>query len=187
MLSIGTAVKRIRERLGKTQVEFASMLGCRQVTVWRWEKDAFKPNGFTLIQLIDWAEGEEKEPLAHQLALDLRTPIDIYDGTWREIAQSGAALVEAARAGQKMGAFLRDRLAAEEPMGQIDPSNWHAMLDQVLNSGQPEAVNMIQYALIVAEDRVRLKAEKSRKRKRWKSPSLAGSDGQTIPGVPPGK
>ena len=76
MFSIGTAVKRIRERLGKTQAEFAAMLGCWANTVSRWERGAVKPNGFTLIQLIDWAEGEEKEPLARQLALDLRTPID---------------------------------------------------------------------------------------------------------------
>lgn len=151
MLSVGAAVKHIRERLGKTQVEFATMLGCREITVLRWEKEAFKPSGIALIQLINLAEGEEKEPLARLLALDIGTRrVDLRDGTWGEIP----------------GAFRgRSAEAAYEPTEQIDRSHWHTMLDQILDSGQAVAINAIQYVLIVAEDLVRLRAPKARKKR----------------------
>ena len=164
MLSIGTAVRRIRERLGKTQVEFAALLGCQEITVLRWEKDAFKPRGIALMQLIDLAEEEEKEPLALQLALDIGPRrVDLTDSTWREIPGSAGGPLVGSFAGQKLAAFLRDRAGA---LGPVDRSDWHAVLDQILDSGQRDAVNMIQSALLLAEDRVRLKADKARKRKR---------------------
>ena len=71
MLSTGAAVKRTRERLGKTQLEFAAMLGCRGNTVSRWERDAMKPAGIALIELIDLAEGEEKDRLTRDLAREM--------------------------------------------------------------------------------------------------------------------
>ncbi len=44
MLKIGKRVKRIRKRLGKTQVEFAKMLGVKNpVSVSRWENDEARP------------------------------------------------------------------------------------------------------------------------------------------------
>jgi transcriptional regulator with XRE-family HTH domain len=166
MFSIGMAVKHIRARLGKTQLEFATMFGCRENTVRRWEHDEFKPRGIALIQLIDLAEGEEKEPLALELALDIGPRrVDLTDGTWREIPGSAGPLAGSV-AGQKLTAFLRDRSSALEPAEQLERSVWHAVLDQILDSGQPDAVNMIQHALLIAEDRVRLKAEKARKSKR---------------------
>jgi len=153
MLSIGTAVKRIRERLGKTQLDFSTMVGVRENTVWRWEKDAARPGGIALIQLIELAEGEEKEPLARLLALDLGAHrVDLNDGTWRELRGSGALRGRSAK-------------AACEPTGQIDRSDWHTILDQILDSGCAEAIDAVQSVLIVAEDLVRV-TETARKRKR---------------------
>jgi transcriptional regulator with XRE-family HTH domain len=91
MLSIGAAVKRIRERLGKTQLELSAMVGVRENSVWRWEKDASRPSGIALVQLMELAEGEEKEPLARALKLDLGTRVDLTDG-WREIPGTGSWL-----------------------------------------------------------------------------------------------
>jgi transcriptional regulator with XRE-family HTH domain len=157
---IGAAVKGIRERLGKTQREFAVMLGCRANTISRWERGSMKPAGLALIELIDLAEGQEKERLARDLAGEMSRDPEFSRSTEQ-------FLIEAARSGQKLSAYLNDRLAeaAAESALRQEP-HWHAMLDQILNSGQPDAVNMIQYALLIAEDRVRLKAEKERKRKR---------------------
>src|SRR5580658_7544593 len=96
MLSIGTAVKRIREHLGKTQLEFAAMLGCRANTVSRWERGAVKPSGIALIELIDLAEGEEKELLARVLAREMGPDIGalsslIEEGVLVKVARSQLA------------------------------------------------------------------------------------------------
>jgi transcriptional regulator with XRE-family HTH domain len=69
MRSIGTIVKAIRKRSGKTQVEFAAALGTSGNTVSRWERDAMKPAGISLAQLISRAEGDDREALVREMNL----------------------------------------------------------------------------------------------------------------------
>ena len=75
------AVKRMRNRFGKTQEEFAEMVGCRANTVSRWERGEITPSGLALIRLIDMADAEERDCLKRWL---------LRDGTWREMPGGGA-------------------------------------------------------------------------------------------------
>jgi DNA-binding transcriptional regulator YiaG len=49
-------VKDLRLRLGKTQKEFAEMLGVHVVTIIRWEKGNFNPSKMAL-NLLDTYQG----------------------------------------------------------------------------------------------------------------------------------
>jgi transcriptional regulator with XRE-family HTH domain len=61
MMPVAEAVKTLRVRLGKTQAEFASILGVQRNTVNRWEMGKFAPGIFVLFNLHRLATGGIEE------------------------------------------------------------------------------------------------------------------------------
>lgn len=120
MLSIGAAVKGIRERRGKTQLEFAAMLGCRANTVSRWERNAVKPSGIALIELIDLAEGEEKNLFARALASEMGPDIEALSSLIDEklLVQAARSQLYEVLASPKVIALLREYFGGP-PMSEI--------------------------------------------------------------------
>jgi transcriptional regulator with XRE-family HTH domain len=62
------AIRHIRKRLGKNQVEFGQILRCQHNTVSRYERGRLAPSPYVLIALLDLADDpEEKRALTRQL------------------------------------------------------------------------------------------------------------------------
>jgi DNA-binding XRE family transcriptional regulator len=55
-LTCGDVVKRIRKRLGLTQVELAKKIGASEVSVIRWENSKCKPMAFYERQILELAK-----------------------------------------------------------------------------------------------------------------------------------
>jgi len=63
-VTIAEAVRSLRKRLGKSQMEFAELLGCQRNTVSRYEIGAFLPSPFVLVHLLGMAETAGTEAAA---------------------------------------------------------------------------------------------------------------------------
>ena len=75
MPSMGGTIRGIRKRLGKSQQEFAELLGCRHNTVSRYELDRFVPGTGPLVRLYDLALPHEKHLLAEEIKHQMGTAI----------------------------------------------------------------------------------------------------------------
>jgi transcriptional regulator with XRE-family HTH domain len=119
-LSIGAAVKSTRERLGKTQLEFAAMLGCRANTVSRWERDAVKPSGIALIELLNLSKGEERDLVVRALMRETGPDIGYISALVEESvsAKHARSQLADAIANPKVVALLREYFGGP-PMSEI--------------------------------------------------------------------
>jgi transcriptional regulator with XRE-family HTH domain len=66
-MTAGEAIRHIRKRLRKNQVEFGQVLGCQHHTVSRYETGILAPSPLVLVRLMDLAEPEEKAALVAQM------------------------------------------------------------------------------------------------------------------------
>lgn len=69
MTNLAHAIRAARQRLGKTMVEFAEMIGCRQSTVSRYESGKLVPGRSVLILLLQLAQKAERGPLLDALGV----------------------------------------------------------------------------------------------------------------------
>jgi len=69
MTNLASAIRAARQRLGKTMVEFAEMIGCRQSTVSRYESGKLVPGRSVLILLLQLAQGAERGPILEALGV----------------------------------------------------------------------------------------------------------------------
>jgi transcriptional regulator with XRE-family HTH domain len=69
LLSLGETISAIRQRLGKTIVEFARLVGSDHTSVSRYESGQIVPGKPILILLLLLAQGDEKPPLVKALGL----------------------------------------------------------------------------------------------------------------------
>jgi transcriptional regulator with XRE-family HTH domain len=67
--SIGETISAIRQRMGKTMVEFARLVGSDHSSVSRYESGQIVPGKTMLILLLLLAQGDEKTPLLKTLGL----------------------------------------------------------------------------------------------------------------------
>lgn len=78
-MTIAQAVRGLRKKLQKNQIEFAEMLGCQQNTVSRYEVGKLTPGPLVLIKLAQIASqhgaGEEKVPVDNLLRQQFETGI----------------------------------------------------------------------------------------------------------------
>jgi transcriptional regulator with XRE-family HTH domain len=77
-MTLGEAVKQVRKRLGKNQLEFARMLGCQRNTISRYELGTFSPGPLTLMNLLQFAEsaGLKAAPEVEVISRELREQYD---------------------------------------------------------------------------------------------------------------
>jgi len=69
MTNLAHAIRAVRQRLDKTMVEFAEMIGCRQSTVSRYESGKLVPGRSVLILLLQLAQGAERGPILDVLGV----------------------------------------------------------------------------------------------------------------------
>ena len=69
MINLAHAIRAVRQRLDKTMVEFAEMIGCRQSTVSRYESGKLVPGRSVLILLLQLAQGAERGPILDALGV----------------------------------------------------------------------------------------------------------------------
>lgn len=69
MSSLGETISAIRQRMGKTMVEFARLVGSDHSSVSRYESGQIVPGKTMLILLLLLAKSEEKAPLLKALGL----------------------------------------------------------------------------------------------------------------------
>ena len=83
--------------------------------------------------------------------------VNLTSDEWkvRRVIEPGETLIGAAGSGPKAPA------AGGDPQREY----WHTMLDQILDSGQADAVDAIQSVLLVTADRVRLKRARKPEKK----------------------
>lgn len=55
-------VKKLREKLGLTQVEFAARLGVNPITISRWERGICRPSKLALTQIECLATEDRRRP-----------------------------------------------------------------------------------------------------------------------------
>jgi len=69
MINLAHAIRAVRQRLDKTMVEFAEMIGCRQSTVSRYESGKLVPGRSVLILLLQLAQGAERGAIMDALGV----------------------------------------------------------------------------------------------------------------------
>jgi len=69
MTALGPAIHAIRMRLGKTMVQFAELIGCKQSTISRYESGKLIPGRSVLILLLQLAKGAERKPVLDALGV----------------------------------------------------------------------------------------------------------------------
>jgi len=69
MTPLGPTIRTIRKRLGKTMVEFAEMIGCKQSTVSRYESGKLVPGRSVMILMLQLAQGSERTPVMNALGV----------------------------------------------------------------------------------------------------------------------
>jgi len=67
--SLGEAIRAVRKRHGRSQAEFAELLGCSRNTVSRYELDELTPSRSMLLLILPMAEGDERGYLLDHLGL----------------------------------------------------------------------------------------------------------------------
>lgn len=72
MTDLGPAIYTIRKRLGKTMVQFAELIGCKQSTISRYESGKLIPGRSVLILLLQLAKGAERKPMLDALGVTRR-------------------------------------------------------------------------------------------------------------------
>lgn len=69
MTDLSQTIRLIRQRLGKTMVEFAEMIGCRQSTISRYESGKLFPGRSVLLLILQLAQGAERKPILDALGV----------------------------------------------------------------------------------------------------------------------
>jgi len=69
MTDLSHTIRAIRQRLGKTMVEFAEMVGCRQSTISRYESGKLLPGRSVLLLILQLAQGAERGPVLDALGV----------------------------------------------------------------------------------------------------------------------
>ncbi|MEN6535951.1 MAG: helix-turn-helix transcriptional regulator [Bryobacteraceae bacterium] len=70
MSELGKTIRGIRNRLGKTMVEFAEIIGAKQSTVSRYEAGKLIPGRPVLLLLLQLAKGNESGPVLDALGVE---------------------------------------------------------------------------------------------------------------------
>ncbi len=70
MSELGEAIREIRNRLGKTMVQFAEIIGAKQSTVSRYEAGKLIPGRPVLLLLLQLAKGSERDPVLDALGVE---------------------------------------------------------------------------------------------------------------------
>lgn len=70
-MRLPAAIRQLRERLGKSQAEFAHLLRCSQNSVSRYESGQVSPGLGPLLRLHDISKGEERDFFAAQIKTEL--------------------------------------------------------------------------------------------------------------------
>lgn len=83
----------MRERLGYSQAEFATQLGCSRNTVSRYEIGALMPSRSMALLMLTMAEGDEREPLLDTAGVKEAALKGLTDDALREASQK-LAIVE---------------------------------------------------------------------------------------------
>ena|ERR1017187_598245 len=142
---MGNLFRQIRDITGLSQAEFGrELLGRVHQSVQGYETGKTPP--------LDVVEKYEAIATAHGRA-DLA--VNLKSDEWRHpVIEPGERVIGP------------DRMVPKAPTAGGDPQReyWHTMLDQILDSGQADAVDAIQSVLLVTADRVRLKRRKPEKK-----------------------
>ena len=69
MTDLSQTIRLIRQRLGKTMVDFAEMIGCRQSTISRYESGKLIPGRSVLLLILQHAQGAERKPILDALGV----------------------------------------------------------------------------------------------------------------------
>jgi DNA-binding XRE family transcriptional regulator len=69
MSALSLAIRSLRKRLGKTMVQFADMIGCKQSTISRYESGKLVPGRTVLILLLRYAHASERQPILDALGV----------------------------------------------------------------------------------------------------------------------
>lgn len=175
MPPLGPTIRAIRKRLGKTMVEFAEMIGCKQSTVSRYESGKLVPGRSVLILLLQRARGSERQPVLdalgvsgtvpagwseRQLLTALR-PFEDYlavSGSARRHAPSSTSLASFASAAQRIVTGGR----------QVDPALVSILQQWTAHHSDPRAIPHFQN--VAAYLKVQLKLLAARHKPRPKRP-----------------
>jgi transcriptional regulator with XRE-family HTH domain len=69
-MSLASSIKSIRSRIGRTMIEFAALIGCKQSTVSRYESGKLIPGRSVLLLLLQLAQGTEREIILDALGVN---------------------------------------------------------------------------------------------------------------------
>ena len=105
---LGKAIRSIRVRLGKTMVEFASLIGAKQSTISRYEASKLTPGRPVLILLLQLAEGTEKAPILRALGIEQKTVQDLESRQLIEALQTFERYLESSGQSSKARHTKRD-------------------------------------------------------------------------------
>ena len=131
-----------------TQVDFGRELGRVHQSVQGYESGKTPPP--------DVIEKYKTLAIAHgrgDLAVELAGE-DWKNYRPRRVIHPGETSIGTAR---EKGPKDKSGLAPADPLRV----HWHTILDEILDSGQADAINAIEYVLLVTEERVHLKGRKS--------------------------
>lgn len=138
-------VKELRETLGWTQVNFAKHLGISYSSVQGYEAGRRVPPDIV----------EKLKSLAAKYGL-ADIGLLLSSDAWQAVREfhPGEVIISQARAKRTPAATAR-----------LNPTDWHALLDQVFASGNPEAIAAVQSNLVVFANYVRDKRSQRKSKK----------------------
>jgi len=128
MTDLSQTIRVIRQRLGKTMVEFGGMIGCRQSTVSRYESGKLLPGRSVLLLILQLAQGAERKPILDALGVGPATASGWPD---RDVVsalktfEEYLALPAQGRAGAPSTSLAAFAKAAKRVVGErseVDPS-----------------------------------------------------------------
>jgi transcriptional regulator with XRE-family HTH domain len=157
-LRLALTFRGIRKRLGKTQVEFAQLIGCRQNTLSQYEAGKIAPSRSVLLLLLRLAQGNERRPILDALGVD----DDLQDGwtagelesileEFQEYLNAGGKGVRIPEPAKYRGELVRAVMELLRSQNPVDPSIVEVIRKWTRFGGIPQAREYFEHAAIYLE------------------------------------
>jgi DNA-binding XRE family transcriptional regulator len=163
MMPLGSTIRAIRQRLGKTMVEFAELIGCKQSTVSRYEAGKLVPGRSVLILLLQLARGSERPPVMNALGVTRAAAASWSQRSLATALQTFENQLSVARAGRGRGApgaalagFARAARRVLLSGRPVDPALVRIVQHWLAHGSDPRALAHFRQAASFLEVQLRL-------------------------------